>query len=154
MRALIRTLRQRARRNENGPMRSQERSQAGMTLIEIMLVLAILATVMAVLFGPTLLDMFASSKVKTSKILVDKYANEAYVRWQIDADDDCPSSIDVLTKILKRDSAKDSYGGELAMVCGDELPDGVTGIGIISLGKDKKRDTKDDIVSWKKAPKE
>ena len=134
----------------------RRRDQVGMTLIEIMLVLAILATVMGVLFGPTLIGMFRSSKVKAAKILVNKYAHQAYVQYQTNNDEDCPDSIDELNKYVGRDNAKDPYGKQLIMLCGDNVPEEakISGIGILSMGKDKKQGTKDDITSWKKAPKD
>jgi len=41
--------------------------QAGMTLLEIMIVLAILALVMGLVVGPRVMKMFASSKVEIAK---------------------------------------------------------------------------------------
>ncbi len=143
------------RRHER-PGRGQEhpiRSQLGMTLIEIMLVLAILATVMGVLFGPTLLGMFADSKVKTTHLLTTQYAKQAYVRWTIKTGETCPSSINDLNTFLSREDAKDSYGTEMVLLCGESAPEGVE-IGVLSFGKDKKRGTSDDIMSWKKPPKD
>jgi len=125
-----------------------------MTLIEIMLVLAILATVMGVLFGPTIFRMFKSSQVKTTKLLVDKYAHQAYAEWSVNSDEQCPDSLEPLAKLLSRDNTKDPYGKPLVMLCGENAPEEANGFGVLSVGKDGKQGTPDDIASWKKPPKE
>jgi len=152
---LLRRIQKRAENVRDEKRRRGRRGQRGMTLIEIMLVLAILATVMGVLFGPTLIGMFSESKDKAAKILVEKYAMQAYVQWQTNNDDDCPGTIDELNRYLGREDAKDPFGKTLIMLCGDNLPPEAEahGIGILSMGKDKKQGTKDDIMSWKKLNK-
>ncbi len=141
------------RRDRRAAARASGRSQLGMTLIEIMLVLAIIATVMGVLFGPTLLGMFSSSKVSTTHLLTQQYAKQAYVRWTVKTGETCPSSISDLNSYLSREDAKDSYGNEMVFLCGESAPEG-TEVGVLSFGKDAKRGTADDIKSWAKPPKE
>ena len=72
------TLRNRLTRCRQGLL---ARGQRGMTLLEIMIVLAILAIVMGLLVGPRVLKMFSESKVDTTKIKLKKYAFEAYPSW-------------------------------------------------------------------------
>ena len=107
------------------------------------------------LFRPSFVT-FCRTKVSAAKISVDKYAYQAYAQYQTDSDEDCPDSIEALNKYIGRDSAKDPYGSPLIMLCGDDLPEEAkfAGIGILSAGKDKKRGTKDDVMSWKEARRE
>src|SRR5262249_33439717 len=53
----------------------------GMTLLEIMIVLAILALVMGFLVGPAIFKSFQESKGEVAKNIVRKLANEAYPQW-------------------------------------------------------------------------
>ena len=55
--------------------------QRGMTLLEIMIVLAILALVMGLVVGPRVMKMFGESKVDIARATVKKYAFEAYPSW-------------------------------------------------------------------------
>ena len=61
--------------------KSFKRAQRGMTLLEIMIVLAILALVMGLVVGPRVMKMFGESKVDIADSTVKKYAYEAYPQW-------------------------------------------------------------------------
>lgn len=132
-----------------GRRRAAGRGERGMTLIEIVLVLAILGVVMGLLFGPALLDMFKGGKESAAKILVDKFANQAYVQWQIKTGEECPDSIDALAKYAGKKDAKDPYKTPMQMLCGDDLPEeAAQGFGVVSAGPNKKHGDDDDIRSW------
>lgn len=126
----------------------RRRAELGMTLIEMMLVLAIIGVVMGILFGPAIMDMFRGSKESAAKVLVDKVANEGFIKWEMNSDEACPSSLDEIAKHIGKKEAKDPYNKPMKMVCGDEAPEEANGFGVISAGPDKKMDTKDDIKSW------
>ncbi len=64
--------------NRNCNRRRRRIAQRGMTLLEIMIVLAILALVMGLVVGPRVMKMFGESKVDIARMTVQKYANEAY----------------------------------------------------------------------------
>lgn len=130
--------------------RSAARSQVGMTLLEIMIVLAIIALVMGVLVGPRVLAMFQDSKVDMAKIMVTQVAEKAYPPWSIkNMDKECPESLKDLKRYMNNKDAKDPWGQDLIMVCGPDAPDEITsGFGVISKGPDKKENTDDDIKSW------
>jgi len=132
--------------------RSAARSQAGMTMLEIMIVLAIMALVMGLLIGPKVWNMFKAGEKDVARAQVKQMAFEAYQAWARDADSDCPQKLDELLKFTNKKDAKDPWREELIMVCGTDnrehgKPEGVT-FGIVSKGPDKKLDTKDDIKSW------
>ncbi len=138
--------------NRKLPLRSERksaRSQLGMTLLEIMIVLAIIAVIMGLLIGPKVMAMFQDSKAKTTKIDVEQIANEAYPLWNTETGEACPSSLDDLARYRNTKKTKDGWGSELIMFCGDNAPEGaVLGFGVLSKGPDKKQGTKDDVKSW------
>jgi prepilin-type N-terminal cleavage/methylation domain-containing protein len=122
--------------------------QAGMTLLEILIVLAIIALVMGFLFGPRLMAMFGQSRTELAKSVVQRYASEAYARWSMDnTGKSCPADINELAKYNDEKEAKDPWGKPLILLCGDNAPEGVQ-LGVVSMGADNKLDTKDDIKSW------
>lgn len=121
-------------------------SQLGMTLLEIMIVLAIIAAVMGLLVGPRVMAMFSDSKVDTTKIMLDQISN-ARDLWSRTAEDVCPSSLKDLERYRNTKKTKDSWGQEIVMICGDTAPEGVE-FGVLSKGPDKKQGTSDDIKSW------
>jgi prepilin-type N-terminal cleavage/methylation domain-containing protein len=118
----------------------------GMTLLEIMIVLAILALVMGLLVGPQVLRMFESSKVDLARTGAKKLANEAYGMWVTRAGNTgkCPTAPQ-LAEVAG--SAKDPWGEEFIIKCSD-LPPGAIGIAVYSKGADKSPDTGDDVHSW------
>lgn len=128
--------------------RNYRTGERGMTLIEMMLVLAIIGVVMGILFGPAIMDMFRGSKESAAKVLVDKFANQGFIKWEMNSDEACPASLDEIAKHVGKKNAKDPYNKPMAMVCGDEAPEDANGFGVISAGPDKKMNTKDDIKSW------
>ena len=124
-------------------------SQRGMTLLEIMIVLAILALVMGLLVGPKVMKMFGESRVDTTKIKLKKYAFEAYPSWSAaHPDKACPDKLADLNEYMNNDDSNDSWGKPLKMLCGANLPAGAHGIAVISAGADNKEGTEDDLKSW------
>jgi general secretion pathway protein G len=130
--------------------RIARRAQRGMTLLEIMIVLAILALVMGLVVGPRVMRLLFKSKVSIAELTVNKLAHEAYAEWaQTHTNKLCPDKIDELTANMNTDDKNDPWGNAYVMLCGSSLPPGVKdAIGIKSLGKDGKDGTDDDITSW------
>jgi prepilin-type N-terminal cleavage/methylation domain-containing protein len=121
----------------------------GMTLLEIMIVLAILAIVMGFLVGPRVMDAWRRSKEDTTRLIVSKLANEAYSEWALATGKSCPSSLAELRAHTDKKGTKDGWGNELLMFCGDDAPEGSRGgLAILSKGSDGKQGTEDDIKSW------
>jgi general secretion pathway protein G len=130
--------------------RAALRGQRGMTLLEILIVLAILAVVMGFLLGPRLISMLSESQEDAAGILVRKYAHEAYARWQLrNQGQSCPSSLEELGKLIDQETV-DPWGTELVMLCGESAPPEANGFGVISAGPDRKMGTEDDINSWER----
>jgi prepilin-type N-terminal cleavage/methylation domain-containing protein len=136
--------------------RRKRNKQRGMTILEIMIVLAIIALVMGFLIGPKVMRMFGESKVDIAKLQVKEYADSAYLMWQKNNPSKaCPASLAELNEYTNRKSAKDgkpdiadSWGNDMVMLCGANLPPGARGIAVYSVGEDAKPGTADDIKSW------
>jgi prepilin-type N-terminal cleavage/methylation domain-containing protein len=129
--------------------RDAARSQVGMTLLEIMIVLAIIAVVMGLLVGPRVISMFKDSQVQTTQLMVQSIANDSYTHWTLKTSKQCPDSLDDLKEFMNKPNTKDGWGNELIMLCGDDAPEGASsGFGVLSKGADGKRDTDDDVKSW------
>lgn len=125
------------------------RAQRGMTLLEIMIVLAILALVMGLVVGPRVMKMFASSKGDIAKATVNKFAHEAYVQWaQANPSKQCPEKLEDLSEFMNSKDVKDPWGNPYKMMCGPNAPAGVKGLAVMSAGEDGKEGTADDVKSW------
>ena len=123
--------------------------QRGMTLLEIMIVLAILALVMGLVVGPRVMKMFGESRVDIAKLTVKKYVDEAYPSWSTQhTDKSCPDSLVDLNEYMNNKDTKDPWGGQYKLMCGQSLPPGAKGIAVMSNGEDGKEGTPDDIKSW------
>lgn len=130
--------------------RTVVRSQRGFTIMEVLIVLAIIALIMGVLVGPKLFKAGDEAKARNAHTLAVQFTT-AYARWSIDHEAGCPSALTDLVKYMTNKSdTKDPWGNDFVMVCGESAPPESEGFGIISKGKDAKQGTDDDIVSWEK----
>lgn len=119
-----------------------------MTLLEIMIVLAIIAAVMGLLVGPSVMNAVRRSNRDIASLTVRKYANEAYPQWITANGRGCPGAISDLNEYMNSPDSKDPWGNEYQLLCGDHVPAGAKGIGVMSTGPDGKADTADDVTSW------
>jgi general secretion pathway protein G len=128
------------------------RAHRGMTLLEIMIVLAILAIVMGLLVGPRVLEYFRDAKVKTTRMQLKMYAFQAYPPWTMSHPEKaCPDSLAELDPYTNnnKDGAKDAWGTPLTMLCGASAPAMAHGgFAVSSAGEDQKPGTPDDLHSW------
>jgi prepilin-type N-terminal cleavage/methylation domain-containing protein len=124
-------------------------AQHGMTLIEIMIVLAILALVMGLVVGPLVMRNLEESKKDIARLAVSKLANEAYPQWRVlHPGQTCPSTIVELSAQTNSKDTEDPWGNDYTLLCPPNLPAGAKMIAIMSLGPDGKAATEDDIKSW------
>jgi general secretion pathway protein G len=132
-------------------VKEEKRREKGITLLEIMIVLAIIGLVMGVLVGPKVYRAFQEAKVRTAFLMLKEYES-AYTRWVTDSDNECPDKLEDLLKYTNKKDLKDPWGSPFVMKCGDQAPT-ESHFGVISLGPDKKEGTEDDLHSWDSKPK-
>jgi general secretion pathway protein G len=136
---------------ENKELEKRLAAQRGITLLEIMIVLAIIGLVMGVLIGPRVFKMFAQAKEDVARLQANDLANNAYGMWARDNPDaSCPERLEDLMKWANKKEVKDPWGNPYVMKCGEGLPQDVS-FGVTSFGPDKKEGTADDIHSWESA---
>jgi general secretion pathway protein G len=137
----LRATHRRPNRNRN--------AEAGMTLLEIMIVLAILALVMGLVVGPRVMKMFSSSKVDIARLTAKKFADEAFPTWSMaHPNKGCPDKLEDLSEYMNSEDIKDPWGNPYKMYCGSSLPPGAKGLAVMSIGEDGKEGTGDDVKSW------
>ena len=123
-----------------------------MTLLEIMIVLAILALVMGLVIGPRVIDALMDSEHRVAKLAVRKLAHESFPQWRsMNPGRACPERIEELT-VLMSEETNDPWGKPYKLLCPPNLPAGATSIAILSFGPDGKEGTGDDVRSWATAP--
>ena len=129
------------------------RAERGMTLLEIMIVLAILALVMGLLVGPKLMDLFGDAQVKLTRLKLTKYVNEAFPAWAMaHPQATCPDRLADLDDYMNEHDADDAWHHPIKLLCGASLPPGARRIAVVSAGPDGKEGTDDDLRSWELRP--
>jgi len=101
----------------------------------------------AAMFTPLVILAFSvptTSLADETRALVRGYAFEAFPQWATAHHaDTCPRSIDELSPFVRRDHARDPWGTELELRCGN----GIRGAYVRSAGPDRTFETTDDITS-------
>jgi len=133
-------------------------SQRGMTLLEIMIVLAIIALVMGFLIGPRVLRGLSKSEKDVARAEVKQFAYQAYTEWHADTRKSCPDNLSDLLEYMDKKSTKDPWDHDYQMVCKDKgrgkMPaDSKHPFGVYSYGPDGNEGGGDDIASWDEAAK-
>jgi general secretion pathway protein G len=120
------------------------RSESGMTLIEIMIVLALIALI-AGSIGIAAVRHYKDGQVQAAGLLVHKISNS--VEQFLITRHKCPSMDDLLAARFVKSEPRDPWGTLLAIRCpGEHDPDGAD---VLSYGPDRQEGTGDDIGSWK-----
>ncbi|MBN1773353.1 MAG: type II secretion system protein [Deltaproteobacteria bacterium] len=139
-RSLLRRARRLLRRLRPGGRAARE-TQRGMTLIEIMVVIAIIGLLMgAVAF--LVIPRFTKAKEGTAKILVEKVYNAAAEYYTIaPPGGGCPTLEDLVREdLIKEEQTNDQWGNPLEITCMGDVVESVT-----SAGKDGQMGNDDDI---------
>ncbi len=118
-----------------------------MTLLEIMIVLAILALVMGLVVGPKILAHYRESQRKVARLAVHRYADQDYPTWVLEhASTQCPESLAAMTSSPQDE--RDPWETPYKMYCGASAPRDDVAFGAASFGEDEREGTRDDIRSW------
>ena len=125
--------------------RPAKERELGMTLIEIMVVVAIIGLLMGTV-GVVAYNRFQKAKLTNAKMIV-KNMQEAIIHYFMDNQDKCPTDLKTLyTQKYINKEPKDPWGEDLTFKCPGEKD--TQGADITSKGPDRKDGTEDDIQSW------
>jgi len=124
--------------------------QRGMTLLEIMIVLAIIALVMGFLIGPRVLRGLSKSETDVARAEAKQLAYQAYTEWKADTRKSCPSSLDELIEYTDKKKNEDPWGNPYQFLCKDKMQNSKHPFGVYSFGPNETNDngSGDDITSW------
>lgn len=131
------------------------KAQRGLTLLEIMIVIAILG-LLVVIVVPRVMDAFGKSKIDLTKVQVDQFANKYYPVWSMQNNDKGCSDATLLDigkandHTMTDEDLKDPYGHPIQLMCEESKFKGVYSFG--ENGKDDKG-IGDDIKSWERVKK-
>ena len=114
----------------------------GMTMLEIMIVLAIIGLVMSVV-GVGVYANWKKSQVKVARIAVNEIAQKT-IQYMTDNSNECPKTIDdlVAQKYMPK-KQKDPWNRDFILRCPGTI--NTDGIDVISMGPDGQEGTADDI---------
>jgi general secretion pathway protein G len=122
--------------------RAGRRSQSGMTMLEIMIVLAIIGLVMSVV-GVGVYSSFKKAQKKVAQMAVNEIAQKT-IQYMTDNNNECPKSVDdlVAQKYMPK-KQKDPWNHDFILRCPGQV--NTDGIDVVSLGPDGQEGTADDI---------
>jgi general secretion pathway protein G len=137
--------RTRVRARVTAARRMARNGQAGFTLLEIMIVLAIIAMIAGGV-GVALFNKFKKAQIQTTKMRV-KAVREAVTQYMIETPS-CPKGMDEMLsgKYIDKDKMKDAWGSNISLKCPGT--NDTEGADVSSPGPDKQDGTADDIKSW------
>src|SRR5262245_27443247 len=120
-------------------------AQRGMSLIEIMIVVAIMGMIIGTA-SVVYFQRLEKARITNTKILM-KEIEKAVLAFRTENNDSCPKGIeDLVTQRYLNKKPQDPWGQGLTMVFpGQHDKDGID---LTSSGKDKQMGTQDDIHSW------
>lgn len=111
------------------------------------LVLAVASSLLGCSESREVASELAGARVETARVQARALA-DAHALWSARTGGTCPDSIRALLEYTNRRDARDPWGNDYVLLCGDALPAGAEGAGVRSNGPDGEPGTNDDITSW------
>jgi general secretion pathway protein G len=126
----------------SAPAAGRRAKDLGMTLMEIMIVFALIALIMGAV-GVGAFNYFKKGQMKTARIQVNEIMQKAQ-QYMMDNNNECPKTLDdlVAQKYMPR-KAKDPWNKDFILRCPGQI--NTDGIDVISLGPDGQEGTPDDV---------
>jgi general secretion pathway protein G len=120
----------------------RRRKDAGMTMLEIMIVLALIGLVMSAV-GVGVFAQFKKGQRKVAQAMVNDVASKI-VQFMADNNSECPKSLDdlVAQKYLPK-KQKDPWNRDLIIRCPGTV--NTDGVDVVSFGPDGQEGTADDV---------
>jgi general secretion pathway protein G len=116
----------------------------GMTLIEIMIVLALIALIASTI-GVMVIHRYRDGQISVAQSQVKKLSQE--VQQFMVLRNRCPSIDDLIGARFVPAAPRDPWGNAISVRCpGQHDP---AGVDVFSYGPDKAEGTEDDVLSWK-----
>ncbi len=101
------------------------------------------------LLGPRMIYTTGESKQQVAKMVVQRYAYEAYAEWSAAHPDElCPRRLADLNEYMNNKDTRDPWGANYLMFCGRMPALSIRGIAVLSAGEDGQFGTPDDVRSW------
>jgi len=129
-------------RQEPAVVRAVRASDRGMTMLEIMIVLAIIGLVMSVV-GVGVFQQFKKAQKKVAQVAVNEIAAKT-IQFMTDNNNECPKTVDdlVAQKYMPK-KQKDPWNHDFILRCPGTV--NTDGIDVVSFGPDGQEGTPDDI---------
>jgi general secretion pathway protein G len=129
-------------KTERAAAEVRRHADRGMTMLEIMIVLAIIGLVMSVV-GVGVYSSYKKAQKKIAQVAVNEIAAKT-VQYMTDNNNECPKTIDdlVAQKYMPK-KQKDPWNHEFILRCPGVV--NVDGIDVVSVGPDGQEGTADDI---------
>jgi general secretion pathway protein G len=124
------------------PMVVRRAKDLGMTLMEIMIVFALIALIMGAV-GVGAFSQFKKGQMKTARIQVNEIMQKGQ-QFMMDNNNECPKTLDdlVAQKYMTK-KPKDPWNKEYILRCPGQI--NTDGIDVISVGPDGQEGTADDV---------
>jgi general secretion pathway protein G len=120
-------------------------AQRGMTLLEILIVLALIALITSAI-GVMVIHRYRDGQISAAHLQVKKVSQD--IQQFMITRERCPTMDDLIAARFATAPPRDPWGSPITVRCpGQHDPEGVD---VLSYGPDKAEGTEDDVRSWQR----